>query len=140
MNLVDDILSCYKFYNVNIYVFKKILHNLCARIFNMCGYNIRRPKLDPEFSFVVGNAANNLLDNSAAKHKLSVKPKKTHTSNHQRSLSPMTGTSSATTTTQIARPPTLQKETGTNEMYVQKKTKINDNKIRKISYVFLRIR
>lgn len=30
----------------------------------------------------------NLLDNTAAKHKLSIKPKKNHLSNHQRNVSP----------------------------------------------------
>lgn len=40
---------------------------------------------DPEFNAIVGNK---LLDNTAAKHKLSIKPRKAHMSSFQRSISP----------------------------------------------------
>ncbi|XP_055686187.1 obscurin isoform X7 [Lutzomyia longipalpis] len=45
----------------------------------------KRQRLDPELD--VGQSGE-LLDNSVAKHKLSVKPKKNHLSSHQRSVSP----------------------------------------------------
>ncbi|GAB0092620.1 Obscurin [Sergentomyia squamirostris] len=45
----------------------------------------KRQRLDPELD--VGQSGD-LLDSSAAKHKLSVKPKKNHLSSHQRSVSP----------------------------------------------------
>uniref|UniRef100_A0A1B0DPE5 Uncharacterized protein n=2 Tax=Phlebotomus papatasi TaxID=29031 RepID=A0A1B0DPE5_PHLPP len=45
----------------------------------------KRQRLDPELE--VGQTGE-ILDNSAAKHKLSVKPKKNHLSSHQRSVSP----------------------------------------------------
>lgn len=53
-------------------------------------FSLRHTKLDTDFSVVFGDVTNNdLLDNSAAKHKISIKPKKTHSSGHlRRSCSP----------------------------------------------------
>lgn len=44
----------------------------------------RKPKLDPELNL----ADTTKLDNSLAKHRISVKPKKTHASSHRQSASP----------------------------------------------------
>ena len=47
--------------------------------------NFRKPRLDPQLDT---GEATNLLDNSIAKHKLAIKPKKNHSSSHQRGASP----------------------------------------------------
>lgn len=55
------------------------------RIGNYKYISFRRPKLDSELGDINVDL---LLSNDAAKHRLSIKPKKNHVSSHQRSVSP----------------------------------------------------
>lgn len=76
----DSLLKIYKF---NFFSFRRL--------------SFRSTNHECDFSVVFGDATNNnLLDNSAAKHKMSIKPKKTHSAGHlRRSCSP-TGNSTDT--------------------------------------------
>jgi hypothetical protein len=51
----------------------------------------RKHKPDPELDAAVGDSKSSLLDSSAQKHKLAVKPKKRHASSVQKKLCPKPG-------------------------------------------------
>lgn len=72
-------LSPYHYFNVTSITFKFLIETLVGFLFNtekICFSS--QPKKENEFDVLTTH----LLDNSAAKHKISVKPKKNHSSSH----------------------------------------------------------
>lgn len=71
-----------------------------------------------DFSVVFGDvASNSLLDNSAAKHKIAIKPKKTHSSGHlRRSCSP-TGNSAGPNEKYVNYTKSLRRSLNANLFY-----------------------
>lgn len=77
--------------NKNLYdTQRKTIHNFTTKISLPISH--RKHKPDPDLDAVVGDGSkSSLLDSSAQKHKLSVKPKKRHASSAQKKLNPKPG-------------------------------------------------